>query len=451
MTDQKPLHKDPRILQAKSLLLETLNEYKKGLTGIKARDSEKKHSSERALKDMEELRGAPLWYPYIGSGLGNGTLVQLIDGSVKYDCIIGIGVHILGHTHPVVVEKGIDAALTNTVMQGHLQQNKDTLTLLSLLRALSQKEHIFLTTSGAMALENGLKIALQKKAPANRILTFENSFSGRTLATSQISDKPKNRENLPLNVPVDYIPFFDPERKEESTREALNVLKKLLIRYPKQHALMVFELVQGEGGCYVGEKSFFKEICSLLREEGILILFDEVQTFGRLSKPFAFQHFELETFADIVTIGKASQVCATLFDSSIKPRKGLLSQTFTAATTQIQTGEAIIRHLIEGDYYGEKGRIEQIHQKMSSHLKRISQKYPEKLSGPFGIGLMIGMTPFGGDEKKVIELSQTLFEKGVISFIGGTSPTRLRFLLPAIIQDHEIDEIATLFEEALLS
>ncbi len=450
MSKAEKLHNDPRIEEAKNLLISALNDYKEKITEIKEADPEKKISYEALIKEMGELRGAPLWYPYLGSGLGNGALVELADGSVKYDAIIGIGVHILGHSHEEVVKGAIDASLSNTIMQGHLQQNKDTCSLLSLLKTISGKEHAFLTTSGAMAVENALKIALQKKSPANRILSFENSFSGRTLATSQISDKPKNRDGLPTNIFVDYIPFFDPKRPQESTQEAVATLKKLLYRYPKQHALMLFELVQGEGGCYVGEKNFFHALCTILKEEGILIFFDEVQTFGRLPELFAFNYFDLKSFGDIVTIGKASQVCATLFDSNLKPRPGLLSQTFTAATAQIQTAEVIINHLINNNYHGEKGRISEIYKKMRDHLERIAKNHPDKLSGPFGIGVMIGMTPLNGDEKLVMNLSKRLFEKGVISFIGGANPTRLRFLLPLVITDKQIDHIAQILEEELL-
>ena len=67
-----------------------------------------------------------MYYPYLGSGIGRGALVELADGSVKYDFITGIGVHYMGHNHPALLEAGVDAALTNTVMQGNLQQNVES-------------------------------------------------------------------------------------------------------------------------------------------------------------------------------------------------------------------------------------------------------------------------------------------------------------------------------------
>ena len=66
-------------------------------------------------------------------------------------------------------------------------------------------DHVFLTTSGAMAV-GGIKMAFQKKFPADRILAFANCFHGRT-TVSQITDKPYYREGLPDTLKVDYIPF----------------------------------------------------------------------------------------------------------------------------------------------------------------------------------------------------------------------------------------------------
>lgn len=86
---------------------------------------------------------------------------------------------------------------------------------------------------------------------------------------------------------------------------------------------------------------------------------------------------------------------------------------------------------------------------MRKHLEAIAKKVPEKLSGPFGIGLMIGMTPLKGESSQVLNLTKRLFERGVITFIAGNDPTRLRLLVPAVIRDEEIDAIATLLEEEI--
>ena len=113
---------------------------------------------------------------------------------------------------------------------------------------------------------------------------------------------------------------------------------------------------RARGGYHVGDRDFFLAVCRELRKNDIAIIFDEVQTFGRTTRLFAFQHFGLEEFADIVTIGKLSQLCATLFTPEYKPQPGLVSQTFTTSTSALFTGRAIIRELVTGDYFGPSGK-----------------------------------------------------------------------------------------------
>jgi acetylornithine/N-succinyldiaminopimelate aminotransferase len=451
MNDNNPLLTDPRIQQAKKLILETIKQHQEQIQGVKPPDPAKKAAYDKMISTFNEYRGGKLAFSYVGSGLGKGALVELLDGSVKYDFINGIGPHCYGHSHASVISSSIDAALSDTVMQGNLQQNKDAFDLIEMLIKVSGLDHCFLTTTGAMANENGLKIAFQKNFPASRILSFDHCFAGRTWTASQITDKPSFREGLPINVFVDYIPYYDISKPEESTKEALQALKKAIERYPKQHAVMCFELVQGEGGFYYGTAEFFKAIMSVLRENGITILIDEVQTFGRLQELFAFQFFGLEEFADIVTIGKVAQVGATLFRKELCPLPGLLSQTFTSSTSAIQASKVIIQELLNGGYYGPQGKNQQMHTYFVNHLQQLSKQYPQLIQGPFGIGSMIAFTPLGGNQKHVNAFIQSLFEAGVMSFVAGSNPTRTRMLLPIMaITKEDIDEVCKLIEKTLL-
>src|SRR5690606_20588693 len=124
---------DPRIQQAKELLKSVVADHSKKITGVKAADPELKTSYDEMLKEFGQNRGGALYYPYLGSGIGNGALVELEDGSVKYDFITGIGVHYFGHSHPTVIGAQVEAAVANTTMNGHLQQNSDSAKLVKFL------------------------------------------------------------------------------------------------------------------------------------------------------------------------------------------------------------------------------------------------------------------------------------------------------------------------------
>ena len=117
------LANDPRLAEAKKLLLAAVADHQSTLSGIRPPNPELADSYQSMLDDFGKIRGGNLYFPYLASGIGNGPFVELADGSVKLDMITGIGVHGFGHSHPALVETGNDAALCDTVMQGNLQQN----------------------------------------------------------------------------------------------------------------------------------------------------------------------------------------------------------------------------------------------------------------------------------------------------------------------------------------
>ncbi len=447
---------DPRLEQAKKLIKEALTEHQSNITGVKEANPELKESYDSLLKKMADYRGSALAYKYLGSGIGKGPLVELGDGSIKYDFITGIGVHYMGHSHHGVIDAQIDGAISNTVMNGHLQQNVDTAKLLELFSEQACKNgaairNVFLSTSGAMANENAFKMIFQKRTPASRFFAFEKCFAGRTLGMAWVTDKAAYRTGLPKTIDVDYIPFYDENNHQASIDAAVKVVQKYITRYPGQHAGFIMELIQGENGSWVGNTEFFEALIAVCKENNISVMVDEVQTFGRTTELFAFQYFKLDKHVDIVTVGKNSQVCATLFNDDHKPKPGLMSQTFTASATQIAASYYVIKSIVDGGYLGQEGKIQKLHNRFAGNLKELSKKYPEKISGPYGIGAMIAMTICGGDGKKSSEFTNKLFENGVLSFGASAHPTaRVRFLMPVMATEEvHIDEVCEIIEKTL--
>ncbi len=446
---------DPRVVEAKRLLMEALSDHQRRLDGIRPSEAERRAHYEESVGRLGKVRARPLALPYIGSGLGKGALVELADGSVKLDLISGIGVHCLGHSHPEVVEACFQATLHDIVMQGNLQQNEEALTLSELLLEMANRTgadltHCFLTTSGAMANENALKIAFQKAHPADRLLAFEGGFAGRSLALSQVTDRADYRRGLPGTVEVDYIPFYNSDRPDQSTERALEALRGHLARHPGRHAAMCFELVLGEGGFYEGRREFFVPLMDLLKRAGISILIDEIQTFGRTEQPFSFQHFGLDPYVDLVTVGKLTQACATLFKEELKPSAELVSQTFIASTSALTAGLAILKHLVGGGYFGPEGKNAQIQEQFHTRLTDLATRHPSWIKGPFGLGTMIAFTPLDGSKETARALVQTLFTEGVAAYTAGEKPCRIRFLVPAgAVTLEDIDKAFEILERCL--
>ncbi len=447
---------DSSYQQAKGKILESLAEYQSRITGIRPPIAELRQKYEDILEVFQKHRAGTLIFPYLGSGIGAGPFVELADGSIKYDFIAGIGVYQFGHCHPEIVASSLDAAVKDTLIQGHVQQTTASAELTGKLLNLANREghvfdHCYLTSSGVMSGENALKITFQKKSPAKRILAFNRCFAGRTLAFSQINDKPALREGLPEYFPIDHVPFFDPEDPEGSTNATLSAIDALVEEHPGEYAAMFFELVQGEGGFYPGNTDFFRTIMQYCKDHGIAVLVDEVQTFGRLSKPFAFQYYGLHDLVDVAWIGKASQVCATFFKESFSPKPILLGQTYTAATSVIEGALTILNHWEQGDYFGDQGKIEALSKYMRDQLKSFANE-TGLIEGPFGIGSMICFTPGEGDNARVFSFAKKLFEQGVISLTAGSDPSKIRFLLPyPAIEEQHIDEVLKITFDLLRS
>ncbi len=449
------LKNDPRLAEAKKLILDAVAEHQRPLVSVRPPSPELVADYQQMLSDFGAIRGGNIFFPYLGSGIGNGPFVELADGSVKLDLITGIGVHGYGHSHPMLIEAGINAAIGDTIMQGNLQQNTNSCDISKLLTDVACEsgaglKHCFLSTSGAMANENSLKMAFQKNHPANRVIAFTHCFAGRTLGLAQVTDKAKYRVGLPDTISVDYIPFFNENDPEKSTQYAVKRFKHHVERHPGKHAALWMELIQGEGGYYEGNTEFFEALIEVARENKIAVIADEVQTFCRTTRPFAFQHFGLDKQVDLVTIGKISQVCATLFTDDYIPQPGLISQTFTGSTWAIVAAHKIVSGLIANGNFGADGKNVRLNQHFAAGLKAVGAKYPGSISGPYGVGGMIAFTPFDGSAAIASEMVKRLYDAGLMSFMAGGDPSRVRFLIPlGCVDESHIDMACQILENVV--
>lgn len=449
------LRADPRVEQAQQLLQEALRDAQQLVQGPQPANPAHKEHYDQLLQRLALARGGATYFPYLGSGIGRGPWVELADGSVKLDFIAGIGVHGLGHSHPKLLQASLQAALEDTIMQGNLQQHPPSVEVCERLLTLARKfgaplQHCLLSTSGAMANENALKIAFHNRAPADRVLALDNCFAGRSIAMAQLTDRPQYRTGLPTALAVDYLPPEDPQHSPASQQQSLAALDKLLKRHPGKYAALWLELVSGEGGYYPGSHQFFKLLIERARQDNVLIIFDEVQTFSRLSQPYAFQHFKLDQYADIVTIGKITQLCATLYRTELKPKGPLLSQTFTAASSSIAAALAVLDQLEQSGCFGEQGENMRRHQVFVDRMQTLCQKYPTKIAGPHGCGMMLAFTPGDGSNEFATKMVYDLYHAGLMGFVAGSNPTRIRFLPPpGITTDEDIHIACDILEKVL--
>src|SRR3989338_4210176 len=221
---------------------------------------------------------------------GKGMKVIDIDGKEYLDFFPGWGVSSLGHCHPDVVSAVRDQ-IDKLI---HLPNN-----YLSIPQAKLAKEiichsfpgKVFFANSGAEANEAAVKLTRAYGEGRYEIISFNNSFHGRTLAALTMTGQAKYQEGFePLPAGFKSVAYND--------RDAL---KKAL---SDKTAGIIIELVQGEGGINVADQDFVLYLRKLCDEKKILLIADEVQTgLGRTAKMFAYQHYGITP--DIMTLAKA--------------------------------------------------------------------------------------------------------------------------------------------------
>jgi 4-aminobutyrate aminotransferase-like enzyme len=479
------LHSSPAVRAAIAQIAGEVRSKAAQITDVRPGNPALKADYEALMKRAADVRGRPLLYPYIGSGAGNGALVELADGSVKWDMICGIGVHFFGHSDADLAEAALLAGLDDTVKHGNLMTNFEAYRFAEVLLAEAKKHsplaHAYIATGGAMANENALKVCLQKRFIDNltalkanpdakietllanhsaqqRVIAFKDCFMGRSLTMANVGDNHQGREGMPGAIPVDYMPFWDPIAAErmgpgaQGKKRFIDMcvwhLEQYIHRHPGAHACFIFELIQGEGGFHVGDRDYFKALMDVCKAHKIAVWDDEIQTFGRTGRMFAYEQFDLGSYVDVFCVGKMTQACVTMWTPEYNPKSAILSGTFTGEGLSFRVGQRIVERLRDGEYYDSivdgravPGLISKHHAAFREQCSALIAKHPEwfppvhelggggdKLIG--GTGGMMRFTPYGGNRDKILKAAKALFEEGVILFFCGHGPYHVRMLPP---------------------
>lgn len=457
MTSEEPLvgnkiQMDPAVSILVQDLADEVRSLNNELNTVKGPQEGLKEKAKKLMEDLGKIRGRPLYHNYIGTGAGNGVFVELVDGSVKLDLINGIGIHLMGHSHPRVIKAAIKAALSDVIMQGNIQPNIDyykmTEKLVQIAGRRSKLKYAWLATCGTMANENALKISRQKNSPAKMVMAMKNAFAGRSTMMAEITDNAAYKQGLPEYNEVLRIPNYD-KKDPQSADTALKAMKEHIAAHKGNISAFVFEPMLGEGGFVPVPREFYVPMLELCKQNGIAVWVDEVQTFARTGEYFAYETMNLGEYVDIVTLAKTAQVGATLYTEEYNPKPGLIAGTFSGSSVSLATGLEMLNMLEEG-FLGPKGRILEIHQKFVDGLNNLNNTTCKGLvTDAGGMGLMIAFTPFEGKKEQAEAFVKKLFNNGIICFTCGKDPVRIRFLVPAIIQDQDIDLALSIIEKTI--
>ncbi|NOT79180.1 MAG: aminotransferase class III-fold pyridoxal phosphate-dependent enzyme [Bacteriovoracaceae bacterium] len=420
---------------------------------IKAADEDKKELLSSKLKEYEALKGRGFFFPFMASGRGHGPFVELIDGSIKYDLINGIGVNLLGHSHPIYIKANLEAATSDTMMCGNLLSYQEPYEVSKMLLESVSKSHLkhfWFSCSGSFAGDTALKILWQKKAPNYRLIAFQKSFAGRSIAMQDVTYNQAYREGMPKTIPVDHVPHYNYNNPEKAIEETIAALDNLIAQNGNVYCALTIEVIQGEAGFIYGTKEYYKAICEWAKKNNIYVWIDEVQSFARTTELFAYQMFELDQYVDVVTIGKVLQGAGTFYTEELNPKAGLIAGTFNGSIASLNAAKATIRYLKEGNFYGEKGRIKDLEQKFKAKFKELSEgSCKGKIPYFGGIGTMLSFQVGDSSVETTNKFMKKLFDNGIITFSAGKEPTRVRFLISLPILDEHIEEIFKILEKTI--
>lgn len=374
---------------------------------------------------------------------GDGVFLQDLDGNWFLDFHSNIATQAVGYRHPEIMRVlGKYSRLGAHKVAGQDFYTEEHAELLKKLVQITPKRltRAFLVNTGAEAVENAIKFAYRKMGPLHGVSCY-GAFHGRTLgALTFTHSKAVQKKNYPELL--HHTLKFHEEGKNSCTEEICEQEFQRILEESGKPAFMIMEIVQGEGGYRVADRTFVRSIRKLTRKNKVPLILDEIQAgMGRTGKMWAFQHYGVEP--DIMALAKALQVGATVSSASFAPmEKGAVSTTWGGGhridmAVALKTIEII-----------EKEKLAQNAARQGAYLKGALQDLIADTPGVVdvrGLGLMIGIefkTP-GERDRVILEC----FRKGLNVF--GVGVKSIRLCPPLIIKREEIDLGLGILEKAI--
>ncbi len=366
---------------------------------------------------------------------GEGCTVWDTQGRRYIDFLSGIAVCNLGHAHPRIA----DVLARQARQLVHVSNLYYTIPQTELARMLVEQsfaDRVFFGNSGAEANEAAIKLARKyfndNGSPERfRIVSMEQSFHGRTMATLSATGQDKIKKGFdPVLDGFSFVPFND-----------IDALKSAIDDHT---CAVMLEPIQGEGGIRCPDPDFLQQVRQLCDQRGVLMILDEIQTgMGRTGKLFAHEHFGVTP--DIMTLAKALAnglpIGAMLATEKVAAAFGYGAHASTFGGTPLVTAAA----LETLKTMGEENIVDRARETGSYFkdvLKQLKQRH-NCIVEVRGKGLLLGIQLNGPAD----ELVPVFMKKGfLVNCVQGDT---LRFVPPLIIQKNEIDALIRCLDEVL--
>ncbi len=363
---------------------------------------------------------------------GDGVHVWDENNKRYLDLFSGWAVSSIGHCNPNVT-KAIQEQAATLVHMPNIYYTKPQGLLGKYISENSFHGQCFFCNSGAEANESAIKLARLHNSQKGKfkIITMDDSFHGRTLATMTATGQPKYHKGFePLVEGFTYVPFNNLGEVEKAIDD--------------DTCGIMLEPIQGEGGINVADQEYMKQLRKICDEREILLILDEVQSgMGRTGRYFAYQHYDIDP--DIMTLAKSLGNGTAIGAMEAKPEvakslvPGTHASTFggnplacAAAVAVFETiqSENLLNNAVEMGKYA------------SDQISGIAREL-SCIANVRGIGLMIGIEltiPASDAVKKCMDAGLLL---------NCTHENVIRFMPPLNVQKEHIDEGLNILKSVL--
>lgn len=373
-------------------------------------------------------------YPMVME-LGQGCRVWDDEGNEYVDAFAGIAVNSLGYNHPVLV-KAISEQAAKLMHCSNLYYTEIQAKALRVVAEATGMDRIFFANCGAEGNEGAMKLARKygvSKAPTKyKIISAEESFHGRTFDTLAATGHDYYHVGYgPLSPGHVLVPYGD--------------IKALEAQMDDDVCAVLLEPIQGEGGVHVPPDEYLQQVRALCDKHDALLIFDEVQTgVARTGKWFAYMHSGVKP--DILTFAKGIGGGFPVAGFAVPERLAhvfkpgdhggtfggnpLACAAIYATLTTIKSEGLVDKVAEKGEYF-------------KNELRKLQEKYPDKVTDVRGCGLMLGME-VAGEGKPIVE---SCLANNVI--VNCTAGNVIRIVPPLIISKEEIDIVVAALDKAL--
>ena len=366
---------------------------------------------------------------------GEGAWLVATNGERYLDFTSGVAVNALGHAHPHLV-KALQEQATKLWHMSNLFKSPDGERLAARLCEQSFADYVFFANSGAEAMECAIKLTRKHHAAKGnpelyRIITFEGAFHGRTLATLAATGSAK------------YLDGFGPPM-DGFDQVALGDLDAVKRAIGPHTAGILIEPVQGEGGVRTAPLSFYKALRQLCDDNGLLLIFDEVQTgMGRTGDLFAYRWVGVTP--DVMSLAKALGggfpigACLATADAAAGMNPGSHGSTFGGNPLAVAAANAVLDVMLAPGFFEHARRMSLL---LKQKLGAVIDRHPDVIAEVRGEGLLIGIKAVMPSTNLVAALRDQKL------LTVGAGDNVVRFLPPLIVSEAEVEEAVQRLDRA---